>query len=184
MVGAVLRDVSLQFIDVVPRAFGNLGFDKLVLVGVGLEMGRIRVQGATIDHLATDGLDHDLVENLLIHRALVEATATVLADGRSVGNLVFQAKAQKPAIGDIDFDLFNQPPLTADAKQIPQKEHLEEHCRIKSRSAIVRTVQVFDLVVDETKIDELGDLAEEMILGNQALDADKFVLELFGSCAA
>jgi len=30
------------------------------------------------------------------------------------------------------------------------------------------------------KIDELGKLAEVMILGNQALDADKFALQVFG----
>jgi len=54
----------------------------------------------------------------------------------------------------------------------------------KSRAAVVRTVQVFDLVEDETEIDEFGDFAKQVILRNQALDADEFVFQLFGSCAA
>lgn len=63
---------------------------------------------------------------------------------------------------------------------MPGKSIFGEHCRIKNQATIVWTVQVFGLVVDETEIDEVVDLPKEMIFGNQALDADKFAVQLLG----
>jgi len=50
---------------------------------------------------------------------LTEATVPVLRKCRMVWDAIRQIKTTKPAIGQIQMDLFAQPPLRADAKQYP-----------------------------------------------------------------
>src|ERR1035437_8423877 len=51
-----------------------------------------------------------------------------------VGNLVIQAQACKPAIGQVQTNFFHQFPVTADAVEIPQNEPADENFRIDRRT--------------------------------------------------
>ncbi len=152
---------------------------EFVLVGARLQMGRVRIKNAAVNPFLTHRLQHNLVKNLLVNRALGKATTTVLAERRCVGNLIRQAIADKPAIGHIDLDLPNQLPLGANSKQVTKKKHLEQHHRIHCRTTVVGAIEIFDFLTDKIKVDDPVDFAQQVIFGNQFFDADEFQTGLF-----
>ena len=69
-------------------------------------------------------------------------------------------------------DLLNQPALRANAKQVPDEKHLEQYDRIQRRAAVVQAVLVLNLLPDETEVDVLVNLAEQVVRSYQLLDVN------------
>ena len=70
-------------------------------------------------------------------------------------------------------DVANKLPLAASAIEVANKEHLEQYHWIYCRTTIVGAVKVFYPLPDKTKIDDLVYFAQQVILGNQFLNAHK-----------
>lgn len=126
-------------------------------------MRAVGIEHLPFDHAAPHRLQHDLIEDLLINGAVGEATTAILRQGRRVWHLLSQAEIKEPAVGDVDLNFAHELPFAADAKQVAYEEQLEEHNRIKCRSAIVGTVKVRDPVTNESEIDRPGDLAQQVV---------------------
>jgi hypothetical protein len=63
--------------------------------------------------------------------ALAEPAVAVAQKGRMIGDLTLQSQtATKPAIGQIEMNLFTQPPLGADGEAIADDEHPDHQFRI------------------------------------------------------
>ena len=152
----------------------DLFFLELVLVGAGLQMRRVRVQHPAVNQLASYPLLHDLVEDLLIDRALGKTPPPILAEGRRIDNLIGQPEAEEPAVGHVHLDLTDQLPLRADPVEVAQKQHLEQHHRIDCRTTVVGAVEPLDLLPDELEVNDPVDFAQQMIPWNQFLDTNEF----------
>jgi len=57
--------------------------------------------------------------------------------------------------------------------------HLEQHHRINRRTTIVGTVEIFDFVSNEIKVNNSIDFAQQVIFGHEFFNADKFHTRLF-----
>ena len=55
-----------------------------------------------------------------------------------IGNLTIQSQAAKPSIGEIQVNLFAQPPLGADGEAIADNEHPDHQLRVDRGSANTR----------------------------------------------
>ncbi len=140
------------------------------LVGIGLQMGRIRVKHRAVDQPVADRLLDDVIEDVLGNRCIVVTAAAVLAERRGVEHSIRQLQLQKPAIGDIDFDLAHQLPLRADAIEIAEEQRLEHQGRVERRAAVVGAVKSRNTIMNERKVDHSVDLAKQVILRHQAVE--------------
>ena len=77
-----------------------------------------------------------------------------------------------------DLNLLHQTTLGAQAEQIAHEEHLEQHHRIKCRTAVVWAIKRFALPAEEVERDLPVDQPEQVVLGNQLLKREHFQLEL------
>src|SRR5690606_26653292 len=93
-----------------------------------------------LDQSVVDGLQNDLVEDLLEDGRTVEPTASVLAECGGVRYFVRQRKSHKPAVCHVDPDLFHQAPFRANAVQIPDEQHFEQHHRVHAGTPIILAV--------------------------------------------
>jgi len=87
-------------------------------LGIGLQVGRVRVERLAVDQFVLNGLQHDLIKDLLVDTGDGEAVDPVAAESRVIRHLARQPEAEKPAVGVVDLDLPHQPALRADAKQV------------------------------------------------------------------
>ena len=136
-------------------------------------MGRIRVEHLAIHHLAAHGLQDDLIEYLLVDRAVQKPAPPILAQGGGIRHLVAQAKAQKPAVGHIDLDVPYQLALAPDPEQVADEKHLEQNHRVHRWTPGVGTVETPDPLPDGAEIYGPLNLAQKVVAGNQLLDAHK-----------
>ena len=167
MISPVLRNIGIKGGKIVrTRLLDHLTIEA-VLVGIGFEVRAVAIKHCAIHKARPDTLFDNLVENLLIDVAVIEPSPPVLTDRAGIGYLVGQAKLQKPPIGHIDLDLAHQLPFRANAKQIADKQHLEQQHRIKRRASVVGTIQMRNPVMNETEIDQCVDLAQQMIRRHQ-----------------
>ena len=130
-------------------------------------MGAVAIEHGAIDKPRSYPLFDNLVKNLLTDVAVIEPSPPVLADRAGIGHLVGQAKLQKPAIGHIHLDLAHQLALGANAKQIADKQHLEQQHRIKRRTPVIGAIQMRNTVMDETEINHRINLAQQVIRRHQ-----------------
>ncbi|SAK60008.1 hypothetical protein AWB83_02208 [Caballeronia ptereochthonis] len=179
--GTVRIDCRIQPGQIRRRRLCHLQLIELVLVGVGLQMRAVAVQHSAIDHAVPDCLAHDLVEDLLIHRRVDEASSAILRERRGVRHLIAQAKAGKPPIRHINLNLAHQLALTAHPEQVADEQQLEQHHRIERRSAVVRAVKMRNLLADEFEIHRRVDLAQQMVLRHKHLERHHLEL-LLGGC--
>ncbi|CAJ7902783.1 Uncharacterised protein [Burkholderia pseudomallei] len=80
MRGPVRIHCRVQCLRVGRRRLLQLHHIELALVRVRLQVRAVRVQHPTVDQPALDRLPHDLVEDLLIHRRVREASAAILRE--------------------------------------------------------------------------------------------------------
>lgn len=149
-----------------------------VLVGVRFEVRAARVKHFTTNQVIALRLKRDLIEDFLIDATVLEPPPAVLAQGGGIRNLVSQVEAQEPAIRHVNLYLPPQLPLTMNAEQIAQKQHLEQHHRILCQPTVVLAVQVLNPVTDKFKIDVLINFAQKVVVGDQRFETDhlEFVL--------
>jgi hypothetical protein len=75
-------------------------------------------------------------------------------------------------------NLLHQTTLRAHAEQIAHEQHLEQHHRIKCRTAVVWAIKRFALLAEEGERDAPVDQPEQVVLGNRLLKREHFQLEL------
>ena len=109
-----------------------------------------------------------------------KAAATGLTESGGIDDLVGQAHAQEPAIGDVEVNFLDQAAFAADTEQIADEEHLEKDDGVDGGAAIVGAIAVANLVANEVKGDELVDFAQEVVLGNEFFERDHLDLKLLG----
>jgi len=170
--GAVLGDRRIERRQILLGFHSDLGQVVLVLVGVGLQVGRVGVEHRPRHQLVAHRQFHDLVEDLLIDRALGETPPPVLAQRRGVRNLVPQLQPQEPAVSHVHLHLAHQLPLRPNTIQIPQQQQLEQNHRLKRRTAVVLAVKMLHPRPDETEIDALIDLPQQVIPVDERLQVD------------
>ncbi len=166
---AILVDRFIQCLQILQWLNFDFLHIELVLVRRSLQVRAIGVQDPAAYHPVRLRLFDDLLKNLLIDRATDKAPPAVLADSAGIRDLIRQAKAQKPPIGDIYLHFFDQLAFAADAVQVTNEQQLEQHHRINRRADIIDTVKVSNLVVDEIELNERVDLTQQVILRNQRL---------------
>jgi len=88
-----------------------------------------------------------------------------------IGDLTLQSQAAKPAIGQIEMNLFTQPPFGADAEAIADDEHPDHQFRI-DRGPANRAIECLQLLPSIAQIDEAVDPAQQMIVRNVILKAE------------
>src|SRR5262249_36626349 len=81
-----------------------------------------------------------------------------------------QLQPQKPAVGDVDFDLTHQLPFGAHTEQVADEQRLEHQRRIERGASVVRAVKSGNPVMDKRKVDHRIDLAKQVILRNQTVE--------------
>ena len=62
-------------------------------MGRGLEMRDVRILRLTTDPLLTQGLENQLIEELLVNVGIVQTATAVLTSGRGVGDLIGEPQA-------------------------------------------------------------------------------------------
>ena len=88
-----------------------------------------------------------------------------------VGHAAVQAKAADPTIGEVQVDLFAQPPLGADAAAVADQQHPDHQLGIDRRPAD-GTVEGLKLPADVAQLDEAVDGAQQVVGGNVLLEAE------------
>jgi hypothetical protein len=88
----------------------------------------------------------------------VETTNVVFAEDGKVGYLFRKGIPNKQAISNVGLNFFNCLTHGANAEQVLNEYHFNENNRVDTRSSIVKTVFIFDQVIDELKINGLFNL--------------------------
>lgn len=172
-------DCRIQISPVVGARFGDHLDIVFALVGIGLQVGRVRVEHRAINKAGRDRLFDDAVEDRLRHAGIVVATPPVLRQRRGVEHLVRQLQPQEPAVGDIDLDLAHQLALRANPTQVADEQRLEHQGRVQRRTAIVGAIEQRRQIVDEGKVDHTVDLAQQVINWNQLIQRHHLERSLF-----
>lgn len=152
----------------------------LARVGIGFQVGAVGVENPPVSHAAAENLLDNVAKNLLEDVAVIEATDTVLAQGRSVGDFFGEGHAQEPAISDIDLYFLDQTAFAGDTEEIPQQHHFNQANGVNGGSAVVRTVKMGDSLADKFKVDGGINFAHQMVFGDKFIEGDGFKLVLLG----
>ena len=104
------------------------------------------------------------LEQLAQQIAVAEAPMPVLREGRVVGHRAVQAEPAEPAIGEIEVNLFAQPPLRADAEAVTDDQHPDHQLRIDRRPARL-AVERPQLLADVAEVHEPVDRPQQVIAG-------------------
>ena len=83
------------------------------------------------DNPLLDAARHHGLEQFSEQIALAETAVAVLGKRRMIGNVAVKAQATKPAVSQIEVDLFAQPTLRANAEAVA-----DDHIRIISSGSI------------------------------------------------
>ena len=112
-----------------------------MLVGLGFDVRRIRIQNRSAYQPLFNGLAQNLIKYLLGNVVIPETAFPVHAQRCGIRRFLCQIQPTEPFIRHIIVDLFLQPPLRADAVQIPHKQHAEQYLRLYRRTPQVGAVQ-------------------------------------------
>ena len=126
---------------------------KVALVGIGLQVRAVGVEHPPTNQPVLERLLDDAIKDLLFDVRPGKPPSPVLRQRRGVRHLVGQAKSEKPPVRHIDFDLLEQTALRADAEQVANEQHLEQHDRVDRRTSIVLAIQVTGGFADEVEAD-------------------------------
>src|SRR5690606_7759496 len=135
-----------------------------VLIGVGLQMGAVRVQHGPVNEAMFYGLQHDLIEDVLRDRGVIVPTPTVLRERRCIKDAIGQLQSKKPPTSNIDLDLPNQLTFGSNAEKISEEQRLEHQGRIQRWATVIRAVKRRRQRMNEGKVDHRFDLPKQVIL--------------------
>jgi hypothetical protein len=88
-----------------------------------------------------NGLKDDFIEDLLINLRLLKPPPAVLTEDGVMRHRIGQGKSNKPTVGDIKSDLFNEASFRANSVQVTYEQHLEQHDRVNTGASIIFAVQ-------------------------------------------
>ncbi len=159
----LLVHLRVQFGKICLRRDRNLHLLLFVLVCLGLDVRRIRVQNPSAYQSLFHALPQDLVEDLFRDVIVPEPPPSVLADRRRVRRLLRQIQPAEPFVRDVVVDLFFQSRLRFDPVQIPYKQHPKQYFRVNGRASVVRTIQRRAQIVDEAEIHRPVHFAQKVI---------------------
>src|SRR3954469_19905598 len=129
-----LDDISQAFVLRTSGASHLRARDRAMLVGVGLNEARIDSKAVTTDEAGRDAYPDDMLEHTAEYIALEEALAAGTREHRMIGDLVLDAEATEPAIGEIEPDLAAQRAFRANGEYVPDDEHpVLSHAPIEER---------------------------------------------------
>ena len=103
--------------------------------------------------------------------ALAKTPVPVLRKSRMFGNFAIQPKAAKPAIGEIEMDLFAQAAFRSDAHTIADEQHADHQFRI-GRGAAGAAVERLQPVPNVFKVEMPVDATELMVVGHMVVEAE------------
>jgi hypothetical protein len=95
-------------------------------------------------------------------------------EGREMRYRICHGQVQKPSVGHVHFDFLGRLMHAGDPEQILQQRDLDQHHWIRSRPALIRSVERFDQLVDKTEVGGLVGHVYQMIRGDPLLQAVHF----------
>ena len=95
--------------------------------------------------------------------AVAQPFVTGTAERRMIRDLVLDAQAAEPAIGQVDLDLPTQRALRADRKQLADQQHPQHQHRI-DRGPPKPGIMRRQLRIDPLQIEHRRDLADRVII--------------------
>jgi len=103
---------------------------------------------------------------------ITEALVAGARKRRVVRDLVLDAEAAEPAIGEVDLDLAAQRTLRADGEHVADDEHPDHENRINRRTANRRIVRR-QLGADPRKIENGRNPAHQMVVRNHGIEIER-----------
>lgn len=173
----------IELLHVLGRLVGDLDDLAQIVSGVGADVSGIRQQQFPGDEAFLHAPTDNLIEDILKQSGAVELPAAELGERGMIRNGIVQFKAEEPAVGDIDADLPFQLPLGADPVQVTDQQHFDDDDRIDGRSA-GGGIEILHQIIDERKIHQPVEIAEEVILRHEIVDGSVIQLHLVavGAC--
>jgi hypothetical protein len=110
-------------------------------------------QALTADQTFRDATRDGRLEQVSQKFALAEAPVPVLGKRRMIRDPVAQIEAAKPAIREVQMDLFTKSPLGPDTEAIPDQQHPDQQLGIDRRPAGM-AVELGQMSADTTQVDE------------------------------
>jgi len=123
------------------------------------------------DNPLLDAARHHGLEQFSEQIALAETAVAVLGKRRMIGNVAVKAQATKPAVSQIEVDLFAQPTLRANAEAVAGDQHPHHQFGIDRGPSHVAIVGP-QVRPQPGQIDEPVDLAKQVIVGDMPLEAE------------
>jgi hypothetical protein len=88
-----------------------------------------------------------------------------------IRDTIAQIEATKPAIREVQMDLFAESPLGPDAETVSDQKHSDQQLGIDRRAACV-TVEISKVGTDTAQVDEPVDGSQQMIRGDVILERE------------
>src|SRR5215216_7804686 len=82
-----------------------------------------------------------------------------------IGYITVEPEPAKPAIGEVQMDLFAQPPLRADAAAVADDQHADQQLRIDRRPTFL-AIERSQFLSQAVEFDEPVDRSKQMPLGH------------------
>ena len=99
----------------------------------------------------------DMLKDLFKQVGVLKAAGVVFSEGGKMRDRLQHVQAKKPAVGDIDLDLFDCLPHTSYPVQILDERDLDQRDRIHAWSPEIWRIFIFDKIIDERPVDGLID---------------------------
>src|SRR5262245_15318737 len=112
-----------------------------MFVGVSLNEARIDGEAFTADEAGRHAGSNDTLKHFPEDVAVAEALVTGARESRVIRDLVFDAQAAEPAIGEVKLDLAAQRTFRADGEHVTDDEYPDHQHRINRRSSSMRIVR-------------------------------------------
>src|SRR6202023_1202296 len=97
--------------------------DAVAVTGIGVDQAGVDGKAFATDQPLVDAALQDGLEQTPQQIALAEAAMAVLRKGRVVGHTPIEPEPAEPAVGEVQVNLFAQPPLRADAQAVADNQH-------------------------------------------------------------
>lgn len=142
--------------------------DAVAVAGVGLDQAGVNSKAFTADQAFVDAALQHALEQPSQQIAFAKAAMPVLREGRMVGHRAIEPEPTEPPVGEVEVDLFTQPPLRADAEAVADNHHPDHQFGIHRRPADV-AVERRQLSSQATEFDEPVDRPQQMPAGYRRL---------------
>ena len=112
-----------------------------------------------------------ILEQPAQHIALAKAAVAVLGESRVVGHLAVQPEPAEPTVGQVEVDLFAEPPLRADPGAVTHDQHAQQELRI-DRGPPRAAVKGPEVLPHAVQVNKTVDGAEQVVRRHMPLQAE------------